>query len=176
MKLDLKHVEKRIKSCLGGDFTGKVAVRIVEGEIIACDVGKFGTGMPHISGEELMERVVNPPQPGPAKPQEVIDAEAAVEAAQAAYDQAKDAWFDAVHAERRPGREAAHAAAEQIRTYGADGQHVSEDLRLARAATAAAKAEMDARADALREARSAEHAIKMRWQQAEFFADARAAS
>lgn len=61
--MEFREVEKQVKGCLGGAFTGKVVVRIVDGEILAVDVGAAGTGIPHLSHAEAMRRCPQPEAP-----------------------------------------------------------------------------------------------------------------
>lgn len=165
--MNIRDVEKTIRSCLGGAFTGKIAVRIANGEIIACDVGEVGTGMPYLDRTEAMARVVNMPAPV-SKPPDVVEAEAAADAARASWERAKDSWLDAVDALRKSER-AAPAAAQPspttgLPTLGYDGRPFTPELSEARARVHSARAAMDQLSEELTAATVNAMDTARRWQ------------
>ena len=61
--MEIREVEKTIRGRAGQSFTGKVVVRFVEGEIIACDVGSPNAPMRALTRSEFAKRAVAPSGP-----------------------------------------------------------------------------------------------------------------
>lgn len=135
--MDSREVEKTVRRHLGGDFTGKVVVRIRAGEIVACDVGSPEKPMRTFGPGEAMTHVVNALPPRQRDPDE-LEAEAAQAAAEESYDAAVDQLF------------AARAAVKRL----AGGAYVARDRSMVADATRPPELREEMR-DSLREAERA---------------------
>lgn len=171
--MKVREITKTIERHVGGSFTGKVAVRIIDGEIVACDVGAAGTGMPHLTHTEAMKRVVNPPPEPPEKPPHVREAEAEAQRAQLEYDRATDVWFEALDNHRTIERQVA-AQWERNNSSGpvdSSGRPSSEELHQARAAQRSAEKEMERTAEVLRSARVKATDVTRKWEREQRLAE-----
>ena len=110
MDISIRDVEKTIRKHAGGDFTGIVVVRFIEGKINACDVGSPSQPMPLLTPTEFAKRAV--PQTGPtwrdyltdeeraeldAAEQDVDNACKLVAERDTAWAAAERRWRDAFH-------------------------------------------------------------------------------
>jgi len=166
--MEIREVEKKIKACLGGTFSGKVAVRIIAGKIVACDVGETGKGMPYPTREELMQRVVNAPAPV-TPPPEVTAARVAVDAARRAFDDAHNAFVrarDEVAEQVRRGYVMHHRGATTDNRFDQSGEPLTDDITAAKRALREAEAAVHSRETELASARTREHEADRRWERA----------
>ena len=141
--MEIREVEKTIRDRAGGGFTGKVVVRFVEGEIIACDVGSPNAPMRGLTPSDFAKRAVAPSGPTwrdyltDEERQELAQAEATVEEAKAVVAARDVAW---VEAERRwmAAYRSYQATNEQAQARGQTSTADDEEVHRLRAATNAA--------------------------------------
>ena len=149
--MEIREVEKTIRGRAGQSFTGKVVVRFLEGEIIACDVGSPNAPMRALTRSEFAKRAVAPSGPTwrdyltDEERQELEQAGGMVKEARAVVATHDTAW---VVAERRwldAGR-ASYAANERAHNRGQTSTADNEEVHRLRAESQAAnRAWLDAR-------------------------------
>lgn len=165
--MNIKHVDKTIKSCLVATFTGKIAVRVVNGEIVACDVGAVGTGMPHVGHAELMKRCIPPSGPSwreymtDDERQELERAEADLADAKALVEERDKAWAEAERAYDAAERRA-YASADRAQLDSGPDAAGQDRLSSLRSAVERAQAAWQEARDLEGEARVAQTTLQAR--------------